>query len=257
VLPGVGVPQRVFRHIGSWLAERGLRTVSIDYRGMFGSGGRRGEQTASLTAWARLDAVGALRYIERTFDEPVLLLAHSIAGQMLGLHDDLRRTRAVVTMGSCFGNPSYFSGRTRLFVLALWYVTLPLTTRLFGHVPSWAAVGERLPAGVGREWGRWGRSPGWLLDHHAGARDCYARFDRPILALRARNDRICTDAAARALLGELRTASIDYVQLSPEEIGASGNPHMSMLRAGAAETVWPRILDHFCASLGSARQRAA
>lgn len=169
-LPGVGVPRRVFRHIGPWLSSRGLRVVSLDYRGRFGSAGRRGLETATLTAWACLDAAGAIRELEERYPGPLALLAHSYAGQMPGLVDDFRKFRAVVTVGSGFGQPRHFSGRTRAFVTASWYLTLPVVTRVAAQVPAWLGLGEALPAGVAREWARWGRHPDWLLGHVAGAR---------------------------------------------------------------------------------------
>ncbi len=243
-LPGIGVPQRVFRHIGPWLAERGVRTISIDYRGMWGSGGRDGERTASLTTWAQRDAVGALRRAEALAGEPVSILAHSFAGQMLGFHDAFRRARAVATIGSGFGQPVHFAGATRAWVTASWYVTLPVAAALASRIPPWLGIGESLPRGVGREWAKWGRSKDWLLTHVPGARERYARYDRPILALRATDDRIAPRRASRALLRELRAAPVTYEEVSPDQAGTKRLDHAGLFRPAAA-VVWPRILAHF------------
>src|SRR4051794_10685589 len=59
VFPGIGVPQRVFRHIAAWFAGNGVRVVTIDYRGMGTSTGPNALRTANLTNWAARDAVGA------------------------------------------------------------------------------------------------------------------------------------------------------------------------------------------------------
>ena len=34
VLPGIGVPQRAFRHVASWFSEHGARCLTLDYRGV-------------------------------------------------------------------------------------------------------------------------------------------------------------------------------------------------------------------------------
>lgn len=243
-LPGIGVPRRVFRHIGPWLSSHGLRVVTLDYRGMFGSGGRRGLETASLTAWARLDAAGAIRDIEQRCPGPLALLAHSYAGQMAGLVDDFRKFQAVVTVGSGFGQPHHFSGRTRAFVTTSWYLTLPVVSRFAAQVPGWLGLGERLPAGVAREWARWGRHPDWLLGHVAGARARYARFDRPILALDATDDDIGTVSAANALFAQYTGAAVERLRFTPEEVGRPRLGHSGLFKPEAATRVWPRILDH-------------
>jgi predicted alpha/beta hydrolase len=248
-LPGVGVPQRVFRHIGAWLARRGLRTVSIDYRGIRGSGGRAGARTATLTRWARNDAVGALRHVEATYGGPTLLLAHSFAGQMLGLAPALRRAEAVVTAGTGFGSPRYFQGRMRAFVTASWYLTIPACVALVGRVPAAIGVGEPIPGGVAREWAQWGRADDWLLSCEQDADRCFAAFDRPILALRATDDAIAPELAEAAWLRTLAGAHVTAQAWTPSAVGVPSLGHFGLLRPAAATRVWPNVLSHFRAAL--------
>jgi predicted alpha/beta hydrolase len=122
LLPGIGVPQRVFRHLATWLAERGVRVVSVDYRGMGESRHAEGAvATASLSHWAARDAVGALRFTERlAAGGPVLLLlAHSFGGQVLGFSAEFRRLQAAILeygLLQCAGRgttPSAHSPATR------------------------------------------------------------------------------------------------------------------------------------------------
>lgn len=243
VLPGIGYPRRYFRHVATWLADRGARVLTVDYRGMWGSGGSDGVATASLTRWARADAVGALRFAQARFGGPVALLAHSFGGQMVGFDPAFREVTAVATVGSGFGLASHYDGIMRAYVGLSWWVTLPAAAAAFRRVPGWVGLGAPLPRGVAREWSRWGRSPDWLLSHVDGAAETYARFDRPLLAWRATDDPIASPRATAALLARLVRAPVRYEQIAPRELGLWRIGHGGLV-SPAAESLWPRLLNH-------------
>ena len=65
------VPQSYYRHFASFLAERGLRVLTYDYRGV---GRSRPAQlrgfAATMTDWARLDAAAVHRFVRTHRRQP-------------------------------------------------------------------------------------------------------------------------------------------------------------------------------------------
>lgn len=243
-LPGIGVPQRVFRHLGAWLGERGVRMTTIDYRGMGTSPRDRAAiASASLTTWATIDAVAALRFAESLADGgPVALLGHSFGGQALGFSDEFRRVRAAVLVGSQFGQARHWDGLGRLRIATYWHVVLPLVSSLTPVIPGWLGLREPLPSGVAREWARWGRSRDWLLSHVPGAAERYAAFDRPLRAYAMLDDPIAPPRAVTALLERFRATRPERIDLSPRDLGLERLGHVGLFRPKGTERVWRELL---------------
>ncbi len=246
MLPGVGVPQRAFRHLATWMAERGTRCLTFDYRGI-GESATRPEaiNTATLLTWARLDVPTVLQYARKEWNEPVVLVAHSFGGQLLGLVESLRHVRAAALFGSGIGLGRYFDGAGRLKVGIYWHVVLPLACSLFALLPAWAGFGTRLPRGVAREWASWGRSPDWFLSRESGAAATFAAFDRPVLAYAIEDDTLAPSRSVTALLELLSSAQITRRDLAPGEIGVAGIGHVGFLKPGLIEPVWEEVLAFF------------
>lgn len=245
VLGGIGVPQRAFRHFGAWCAPRGVRVVTVDYRGM-GESARDAPalDSATLTNWATFDAVGALRFVERTWPEqrPVLL-GHSFGGQTLGFSDEFRRLAAAVLVASQFGEAAHWDGFDRLKVSAYWNLILPGAVAVFSkQVPGWTGIGEAIPTGVAREWALWGRSRGWSLAHVRGAAERYAAFDRPLRAYSISDDKIAPPRAVSALLRQFRATEPERVALTPADLDLQKLGHLGLFRTGA-ERIWQEIAD--------------
>jgi len=245
MLPGVGVPQRAFRHLASWLAEHGVRSTSVDYRGIGESrSDPRALETASMTNWASRDSVGALRFAESSAQgRPIVLIGHSFGGQMLGFSDEFRRLCAAILVCSQFGQTRHWDGAGRLKVAAFWHLILPLAASVFEPVPGWTGIGEAIPRGVAREWARWGRTHDWLLPYVAGAAERYAAFDRPLRAYAATDDPIAPPRAVSELLGRFRSTPVERVDLAPADLGLGSIGHLGLLRPGASERIWREMLD--------------
>jgi predicted alpha/beta hydrolase len=257
-LPGIGVPQRMFRHLAGWLRERGVRVTTVDYRGM-GTSPRdsRALSSASLTTWAKEDAVSALRHAERLANGgPVVLLGHSFGGQVLGFSEEFRRVCAAILVGSQFGQARYWDGLGRLKIAAYWHVVLPIASALSATIPGWLGLREALPSGVGREWARWGRSRDWLLTHVPGAAARYATFDRPLRAYAMLDDPIAPPRAVSALLERFRDTRVERIDLAPGDLGLSRLGHVGLFRPGPTERVWRELLAFAESCLETPRARA-
>ena len=239
---GVGVPQRVYRELAGWLAQRGVRCLTFDYRG-FGESrhSARGVATASLSTWARIDAVAAFEYCEAAWDEPVALLAHSFGGQLLALAEPLHRATSAVLVASQCGSARYWDGVQRLKVAALWHVLLPVGTALGETTPRW--LGFRVPRGVADEWGRWGRHRDWLFSLNHDAESRLRRFRGPLLSFSVIDDDLAPPRAVAALLRRFDPAVVRERRLEPVAFGVDGIGHYGVFRRGPIEPVWNEIHD--------------
>lgn len=246
MLPGIAVPQRVFRHVASWLSIRGARCLTIDYRGI-GESRRQpaATSTASLLNWARLDAVAALEYAEARWGAPVMLLSHSFGGQLLGLAGAFRRVRAAVLVASQIALARYWDGFGRLWVGAYWYLVLPAASAMFDVLPASICFGTPVPRGVAREWGKWGRSPEWFLSCEDDAREIFAAFDRPTVAYTITDDKIAPPRAVDALLELFESADVSRRRIAPEDLGLGTIGHVGLFRPGPTERVWLEILQFY------------
>lgn len=235
-LPGIGVPQRVFRHVGAWFCRRGVRLVSLDYRGIGESAHPAACRSASLTAWARKDAVSGLGFVRAEYDDAPVLLAHSFGGQVLGLAEELHRVRRAILVGSQLGHPGHWRGWSRLQVEFFWRCWLPLGSLVSDPLPRWA-LGERLPRGVARQWAQWATSGDWMFEEFPEARDRFAAFASATLVCSSRDDAIAPPHAVRALLSCFRSAPIEHFEIDSERVG-----HVGFFRPGF-EWLWQRWLE--------------
>ena len=249
MVPGIGISQRLFRRIGAWLADQGVRAFGVDYRGIGESASLEGRRTATLTRWAQLDAAAAYEYCERQWREPVVLLAHSFGGQVLGLAPQLAGVRAAVLVGSQLGQPRNWDGWQRLRLTAYWHVVLPIACLLVDPLPPALAFGTELPRGAAREWGSWGRSRQWLLSKHPEARATFAAFRAPLRAYAVSDDAIAPRRAVAALLELLPQTCVDRRDLTPAELGLREIGHLGVFRNPECEPIWREILDFFRRSL--------
>ncbi len=244
-LPGIGYPRRSLRHIAAYLAQEGYRVLSLDYRGMWGAGGKRGLRTASLLTWAQMDAVSALRMIQEEYAGPHFLLAHSFAGQMLGLAPELGEVEAAATIGTGFGSPQFFDGKMKAFVWASWHVTLPIFSSLMGATPRWLGIGESLPSGVARQWAEWGRADDWFLSQVPQARENFSSFSRPLLCLRATDDDIAPPRATEAYISQLNPNKVHSHVVTPQHFERQHLGHGGLLKPYALPWVGPLLHRHF------------
>lgn len=244
-LPGVGVPRRIFAPIADRLALAGLRTMALDYRGVFGSRPGSGEPVeASLTQWAQ-DAAAVFRGIERAFGGPVAILGHSFGGQALGVASDFARAAAVVLVGSQFGHWGNWDGYQRLRIWTYWHVIIPLATRLFRTIPGRLGLGVPIPAGVAREWALWGRSPEYLVDHVPGALTRFAALAMPLRAYALADDEIASLRSVDHLLAHFTGTRVERRVVRPADLGAARIGHFGFFRRGIGEPLWEEVVQFF------------
>jgi predicted alpha/beta hydrolase len=235
------VPQGYYRRFAQFAAQAiGARVLTYDYRGIGKSRPRslRGF-SASLTAWARLDAAAAHAFVNERFrGEPLAIVGHSFGGQLVGLIDEPNAATGAVMVGAQLAYYRDWPVRAHRRLGLIWKWIVPIASALFGYMPGRFGLGEDLPSGVARQWARWCLHPDYLISEHLDARERFARFDAPTLFFSFTDDEYAPEAAVDHLLRRLRRAPIQHVRLAPEERGADAIGHFGFFRPRFATTLW-------------------
>ncbi|MEM7051243.1 MAG: alpha/beta fold hydrolase [Acidobacteriota bacterium] len=241
ICPATAVRRRFYRAFAEYLVGRGFRVLTFDYRGVGGSlRGKLRADDATMRQWGELDTAGVLDWIAAELSpQRLLVVAHSVGGQLLGLLPNHGMIDAAVTISCQSGFWGHWPWPGRARVLLLWYLLIPAASTLCGYFPSKLfGVGENLPAGVARQWARWGRRPSYLID---GPDDeaAFADFRRPMRAYSVDDDGYAPVAAVDALHRLYRGADVERVHLETP-LG-----HFGFFRRGAPEELWRGVADWF------------
>ena len=212
-----GVKRQFYGPFARFLVSRGFSVLTLDYRGIGGSrppGNLRGFQ-ARMQDWGTHDLDAALAWaVDVVKPRRLLVVGHSVGGQMLGLADHADLVDAAVFIGSQSGYWGHWPLGTRLGIGALWFGLIPSLSPLVGKFPSSKlGLGEDLPRGVAEQWARWGRDPDYLLRKDAKRREQFAQLRLPLRMYSIDGDFYAPHAAVDALAGFYSGAQVERVRL--------------------------------------------
>jgi predicted alpha/beta hydrolase len=242
IAPAMAVRKRYYEPFAAYLAGAGFAVLAFDYRGMGGSlPGRLRGFRADLHEWGEQDLDGALAWLAgRWPGAPLLVVAHSVGGQVLGLAAGIERVAALLAVGAQSGYWRFWPGAWRWALAVFWYCWLPALVALFGYLPMRLATGgENVPAGVAREWARWGRHPDYVLSYARAAGGAgYARFDRPLAAWGFTDDLLAPPRAVERLVAFYPNAQSELRILAPADLGVREIGHFGPFRERFRESLW-------------------
>lgn len=245
-----GVPRGYYRAFAHWLTGRGYAVLSYDYRGIGGS--RRGpprQDPATMRDWALLDMPAALAAADARRARqglPLLLVGHSFGGNSIGFAPGVERADALLAVASQLGETRLYPGVHRVVADVFFRAWLPAVVRLAGHAPGWALGGsaQPLPAGVARDWARWGLTRGWAYAHPAMRP--HRRIDRvtaPVHLWSISDDlTYAPPQAVDALAALYARAAVQRHHLRPRDVGVARLGHFGAFRREPGARLWQRLL---------------
>ncbi|MFT6234729.1 MAG: putative alpha/beta hydrolase [Myxococcota bacterium] len=237
------VQQRFYRRFATWLCERGFRILTFDVRGIGESlQGHVRNELATTSDWALLDHGAALRWLA---EQPGTRLAvgHSFGGQVPGITDHARCVDGLYTVGSQLGYWGHFEGLNRYWMRMVFTFIMPATVKTFGYLPRWAGIGEDVPPNALLEWATWLRSPGYLLDHVAGADERFARWPGKIRMVGFTDDDYAPPKAVRLLSSCYDPDRLTVQVRTPAEVGQDAVGHFGFFRAMGEALLWEECAD--------------
>jgi predicted alpha/beta hydrolase len=254
IASAMGVRQDFYEPVARFFARHGVHVLTFDYRGMGAS--RRGGLAAfeaDVADWAAKDLDAMLTEAQRADSQlPVVLLGHSLGGQIFGIAPSNASVRAAIHVSA--GSGYYrFNERMRLRVRFLWFVAIPLATRLAGYFPGRALgmIGD-LPRGVALQWRRWCLDPDYLLAEGPAARTAFERVRCPILSWSFEDDVMLPRSAIESLNGFYRNARLEHRHVAPGTVRAERVGHFGFF-SERQRALWTESLAWLRAALGSTK----
>jgi predicted alpha/beta hydrolase len=251
---GAGIPARYYDRFAAWLADRGLPTLTYDYRGIGGSAPPtlKGFEV-HVEDWGSKDCAAVLDSLSRRFPGArACVVGHSIGGFVTGLVPGGERIERLVLVGTHTGYWRDYARRVRLPMFFTWHLAMPLVVRAMGYLPARRfGLPEDLPAGVARDWSARRRpEPWWNLRHADGTPDrariasVIARFDAfraHTLVISLADDPFATREATARIAGLFRHCTISERRIDPRAAGLPRIGHFGFFRPQFESTLWPLV----------------
>lgn len=247
--PALGVPRRFYDKFAAYLAQRGVNALTFDYRGVGeGEGSRQQDRAVDMAQWGQLDIASVLDWGVRNFSGlPLFHLGHSAGGQLMGLAPASEKLAGLVLVAANAPHASLWHGAARLRILVLWYLLAPLLAAGRARFPMrrLGLSSVDVPAGVIRQWARWGRSHGYLFNPAHGLDTArYRRLDIPALVLEFTDDTdFAPPAAVDALLAEMPNLKVTRRRSSPKDAGVKQIGHLGFFKEALRDTLWRDTAD--------------
>ena len=251
IVPAMGVPQRFYAPLASFLAERGFTTLTFDFRGIGGSKhGPLAKLDADIVAWAERDTAAALDLLaEKAPGLPITWLGHSLGGQIVPFVPNHAIADKIITVATGSGYWRENAWQTRRKVWLFWFGAVPLATPLFGYFPGkkLGMVGD-LPKGVIHQWRRWCLD----RDYAAGAegprvRAMYADVKTPITSLSFTDDEMMSAINVAKIHGLYERAPKQMRRFEPKELGVGRVGHFGFFRPAMREQWEAHLLGELAA----------
>jgi predicted alpha/beta hydrolase len=235
-----GVKRAYYHKFAAFLAKQGWSVVIYDYRGI---GGSRPDSlkgfAAQMRDWGQKDFNGVLRWVEEQRPERLAVVGHSVGGQVLAFAEEPQRIERVLAVASQSGHWRHWSFPRKYFLAFLWYLMMPVLSRLMGYFPSRRlGLGEDLPRGVALEWAQWCRHRCYYLGQKHRLDFPGLKCSSPILAYSFSDDPFCPPAAAQAYLRWFSLAPSEQRHLRPSDLDVDELGHFCFFRSDFRESLW-------------------
>lgn len=244
IAPAMGAGQTFYQPFARFLASRGFAALTFDYRGIGASAREPARASgATLYEWGRHDIAGVLAWIsKRRPEDRLLYVGHSVGIQLLGVTTAIQQIQALVAVASPAGYWRLWPLAERIKLLLYWYAVFPVALRLLGYFPAkLLGLGLDLPGGVARDWARWARTPGYVVDERGQPlREHFLAFRGPILAYSFADDSRAPANTVAELLSYFANASVEHRHIRPAELGVATIGHVGFFRESETlrTTLW-------------------
>ncbi|MGB0931717.1 MAG: lipase family protein, partial [Chitinophagales bacterium] len=89
----------------------------------------------NLRNWAIKDMTGAVKLLKESYpNQKLYFFGHSIGGQIVGLMENHHLIERFVFFSSTTGHWTVFDFPMNLMTIFMFYLHIPITTRLFGYM---------------------------------------------------------------------------------------------------------------------------
>ncbi len=251
------VLKEFYLNYARYLQSQDFHVLIYDYRGIGGSKPVTGLKgcTYNYTDWAQYDMAAAISYLKGMFaDLPLLIMSHSVGGQMLGLIPNANQhVKGVLTVNTSAGYGGNMLFKYKLRNFYFFEILRPILLCIFGY-GKLKALGmmEDLPKNIYNQFRDWCSVPDYFFDPKFAPSirgiEGFKNMAYPIHVFTTTDDDIGTPKNLHNLWKHIHShAFIKHHSLDPKDFGLKTIGHFNVFRKSNKEFIWPLL----CKTLNS------
>lgn len=246
IAPAMGVEQKFYFDFARWLATQGFDVLTFDYRGI-GLSLRQplSKVQVSISEWVEQDCAYMIdKAALMAQEKPLYWLGHSLGGQVFAMIPNRHKVTRLITVASGSGYWRKSDPKVKALSLVLWFMLVPLATKLFGYFPGkkLGVIGD-LPGQVMRQWRAWCLDPDYLVGFEGvKIRAQYQSLAIPITAIAFKDDELINYAGFEKLHSFYQSADKRHEYICPNQLNVTRIGHFGFFRSQHQNTLWPTFI---------------
>ncbi len=245
IVSAAGVLQSFYKKIAEFFKDNSISTITFDYTGIGKSLHVNIEnENINLTSWGSRDLDAVIKYTIETFPgHKIILLGHSIGGQLIGLAPSSDMADKIILIAAQSGYWKFWKGVSKIKMWTNWYLLVPLLTNVFGYLPAKKISRmENLPKNVAEEWAKWCRSSVYLFAGFSHNKLYFDRIKCKITSISIDDDFFAPKKSVEWLNAKFENASIKTLHFIPNNFNASKIGHFSLFTEKFKNSIWNILL---------------
>ena len=246
IASAAGVLQSFYQKLAQFFLYNGISVITFDYSGVGESlHGSIKKENSSLTDWGNRDLEAVIKYTIETYHRhKIILLGHSIGGQLIGLAPSSYMTDKIILVASQSGYWKFWKGVSKIRMWANWHLLVPILTKGFGYLPSKKISRmESLPKNVAEEWAKWCRSSNYLFASFSYNKLYFDRIKCKLTSISIDDDFFAPKKSVEWLTAKFENASIKSLHFIPKYFKALEIGHFSLFTEKFKDSIWNILLE--------------
>lgn len=247
---GTATKKEFYLSFLTYLANHNYICCLWDYRG---SGESAPENLKGcdykLQDYGIQDMPAIKNYLTRRFSNlPLLLMGHSVGGQLVGFMDNLTGYQGMIAMTVSTGHIGHMTFKNRCLSNFLFYMFTPFSLAVNGYLNSKKyGFMEDLPKNVILEWRDWCTKADYFFDEKFLGKTVpagqFQHIPFPIHLFWTTDDFIANERSVPSFWKHIKSQQgIKITKITPESIGVKSIGHFGFFRKKMADKFWPKIL---------------
>ncbi|MEM7382217.1 MAG: alpha/beta fold hydrolase [Bacteroidota bacterium] len=238
-----GVLQGYYHKFARYFSSLGYTVYTFDYWGIGKSGGQLEqlkENQFDLKSWGSNDQAAMVSFARKTHPQyELILLTHSVGGQVLGFNPEYPEIDKIVMIASQSGYWKYFEGIHLPKMILFWYAIIPILTPLYGYFPAKKlGLFENLPKGMAYEWKRWGKRAAYMMDFYDQESYFFDRIEAPVFSMSFPKDQYAPEKAVDWLTKQFKASKTERLHYVPDKSVLGKLRHFGFFRERFKEELW-------------------
>lgn len=241
IASAAGVLQSFYRKLAQFFQTNGISVITFDYSGVGESlHGNIKKENSSLANWGNRDLEAVIKYTIETYPgHKIILLGHSIGGQLIGLAPSSYMADKIILVAAQSGYWKFWKGVSKIRMWANWYLLVPILTKGFGYLPSKKfSRMENLPENVAKEWAKWCRSNDYLFASFSHNNLYFDKIKCKLTSISIDDDFFAPKKSVDWLTAKFKSAGIKRLHFIPEDFKALKIGHFSLFTEKFEDSIW-------------------